>query len=103
MDVRQILEQGIAGATPHPAFPPVIPSTDTKHELLCAVKDQSVHYPELALRAVIALSSEPDVTISEVRKMLSGVRQELNWIGAERLGLTQCAVSPQTKSAKKGN
>ena len=100
MDVRQLVDD-IAGSSPFPElFTIAIPSEDAKRELVACIKDQSVMYPEVALRAVIALASDPDSSLDDVVEFLSGVRQELNALGLERLGIAHCAAVPQVKSAQ---
>ncbi len=101
MDVRQLVDD-IAGSSPYPElFFPSIPVEGAKRELIACIKDQSVLYPEVALRAVIALASDPDSSLDDVIEFLSGVRQELNALGLERLGIVHCAAVPQLKSAKR--
>ena len=101
MDVRQLVDD-IAGSSPFPElFTIAIPSEDAKRELVACIKDQSVMYPEVALRAVIALASDPETALDDVQEFLSGVRQELNALGLERLGIAHCAAVPQLKSAKR--
>ena len=99
MDARQLVDQ-VAGSD-IPDFIARSPSTaDACRELIASLSDDSIYYPELALRAVIALSTEPDVSMAEVRDFLSGVRLELNILGLERLGVSISAGTPLSKSAK---
>lgn len=101
MDVRQLVDD-IAGASPFPeVFTIAIPTEGAKRELVACIKDPSVIYPEVALRAVIALAADPDSSLDDVIQFLSGVRQELNALGLERLGIAHCAAVPQQKSAQK--
>lgn len=103
MDVRQIVDD-IAGSSPFPElFTLPIPSDDARRELVACIKDQSVMYPEVALRAVIALASDDDVSPDELHDFLSGVRCELNALGLERLGIAHSAAVPRIKSTQKGN
>ena len=101
MDVRQLVDD-IAGSSPFPElFTIAFPSEDAKRELVACVKDQSVMYPEVALRAAIALASDPESSLDDVIEFLSGVRQELNALGLERLGIAHCAAVPQVNTGSR--
>ena len=58
-------------------------------------------YPEVALRAAIALASDPESSLDDVIEFLSGVRQELNALGLERLGIAHCAAVPQVNTGSR--